>query len=94
MESSIVINNFTCEICEKGFSKKYYKDQHISTVHGEVKKFDCNVCSKKFGQKHELMSHIENNHQAKDQKCKFCAKKFSNLGKISHLLILKLALSS
>ena len=49
MESPNVIKKFTCEICEKGFSNKYYKDQHISTVHGEVKNLECNVCSKAFG---------------------------------------------
>ena len=74
MESPNVIKNFTCEICEKAFSTNNYKDQHISTVHGEVKKFGCNVCNKTFGLKNELMSHIENNHQAKNQKCKFVQK--------------------
>ena len=78
-----VIKNFTCEICEKTFSTNNSKDKHISTVHGEVKKFECNIYSKPFGLKHELMSHVENNHQAKDQKCKFCAKMFSNFGRLS-----------
>ena len=66
--------NFACEICEKAFSTNQYKDYHVRTVHGEVKKFDCNVCNKTFGLKNELMSHIENNHQAKNQKCKFVQK--------------------
>ena len=80
MESANVVKNFTCEICEKAFSTNNYKDQHIRTVHEEVKKFDCNICSKTFGLKQELMSHIENNHQAKDQKCEVCEKYFANFG--------------
>ena len=82
MESTNVIKNFICEICEKAFSNKYCRDQHISTVHGEVKRFDCNVCSKPFGQNYQLMRHIENNHKVKDQKCKFCAKRFPNFGRM------------
>ena len=58
MESPNMIKNFTCEICEKDFSTNNYKEQHISTVHGEVKKFDCNVCNKTFGQKQELNIHF------------------------------------
>ena len=75
--------NFTCEICDKAFSTNKYKDQHISTVHGEDKNFKCNVCYKTFGLKQELIIHIENNHQVKDQKCKFCAKSFVNFGRLS-----------
>ena len=48
MESPNVGGKYTCEICEKDFSTKHSKEQHISTVHGEVKKFHCNVCEKKI----------------------------------------------
>ena len=51
MDSS---KNFICEICEKTYSTTQNKDQHISIVHGEVKKFECNVCSKTFGHNIEL----------------------------------------
>ena len=37
-----------------GFQHGINKEQHISTVHGEVKKFHCNVCNKTFAMKHEL----------------------------------------
>ena len=71
-----VLKNFTCEICKKTFSTNNDKNQHISTVHGEVKIYACNVCTKTFNQKHELMSHIEKTHQPKYQKCKFFLQKF------------------
>ena len=80
----IVEQNFTCEICEKAFSTKKNKDQHVTIVHGEVKKFDCNVCDKKFGKNLDLVIHIQNNHQAKDKKCDFCAKRFANFGRLSN----------
>ena len=41
--------NFKCEICEKHFSTNSTKNEHISTIHGRVKKFVCNICSKNFG---------------------------------------------
>ena len=85
MEALNAINDFTCEICEMTYSTNNSKVQHINTVHGEVKKFYCNVCTKKFGQRHQLVNHIENNHQSlsKDIKCKFCPKKFVNLGRLT-----------
>ena len=56
MDSTNLIKNFTCEICEQAFSTNNYKKQHISNVHEELKKFICNICSKSFGSKHVAWS--------------------------------------
>ena len=40
---------FRCEICEKKFTSKYTRENHIGIIHGEEKEFECNVCSRVFG---------------------------------------------
>ena len=68
---------FECNICERGFSTNQYKNQHFSTVHGDMKMFTCNVCSQTFGHKHILANHLEIHEGKRKNKCNTCGKFFT-----------------
>ena len=71
MESSrnFTENNFKCEICEKTFSTKQRKRQHIKTHEGQ-RNYKCDSCGKSFTTSGNLKIHINVVHEGqKDHKC-------------------------
>lgn len=66
----------TCEICDKSFSLRSTKDQHIKDVHGE-KNFFCHTCGKRFGTKPQLKKHIKHSHDTTVAPCDICNKVFT-----------------
>ena len=82
MENNFENNTLNCEICEKSFARKRYKNEHKRIVHGEKKSFVCNVCGCVFGDKSGLELHTINNHLQGQRyhKCDSCGKSFTQLG--------------
>ena len=80
--NNMVVNNFKCEICDKDFSTRRSKSQHMNEIHGEGKHFVCNVCNKIFGKKNGLTIHIKNYHPGvpRNFKCDSCSKSFPQSG--------------
>ena len=62
-QKNVPKKNFRCEICEKDFTSKNSKENHLGIIHGEEKKYECNVCSRVFRNPQTLLMHIKNSHQ-------------------------------
>ena len=94
MESSNLMNDFKCEICEETFSSRKRKTYHISNVHEEVKNrikimqkgkvnHKCNSCGKSFTQSGSLNLHIKTVHEGqRSYKCDSCGKSFAKSGNL------------
>lgn len=48
---------FSCQVCFKGFSKKFRLKRHL-LIHTNDKKFVCDICSKGFSRSDKLKSHL------------------------------------
>lgn len=66
--------SFTCDICNKAFSRKDVLVRHKKTVHGR-RDFTCKSCGKSFNRGDILKRH-EKIHQEKKHKCQHCSKAF------------------
>ena len=94
MESSNLMNDFKCEICEEIFSSSKSKTNHISNVHEEVKTCikiiqkgkvypKCNSCGKSFTRSGSLNLHIKTVHEGqRSYKCDSCGKSFTESGSL------------
>ena len=56
-------NLISCYVCGKQLSSKWIVDQHIKTVHKNIKSFFCTTCNKAFTSKRSRDSHIKTVHQ-------------------------------
>ena len=64
---------FKCESCGKGFSKKCNIKPHMESVHEGKKSFKCKVCDKNFSHKHHMIRHIASVHETqKAFECESC----------------------
>lgn len=67
-------SEYTCYICKKDFTQKYYLKNHM-IVHNELKAFVCDVCGKCYRTKAVLNRHM-NVHEGKIYTCDQCGKQF------------------
>ncbi len=54
--------NYFCEICQKGFGRKYLYDEHMIVVH-EGRRFYCDYCGTGFTSKAGLHNHKKKEHE-------------------------------
>lgn len=65
-----------CDHCAMAFPFKTYLDQHIQSIHPNIKlPFSCNLCGKSFAKQMYLENHARG-HMEKLHKCKHCDKAF------------------
>ena len=68
---------FTCNQCQKTFSRKGNLATHKITHSGE-KPYHCDICQKKFAQSNNLTDHRRIHTGEKPFHCEFCKKKISS----------------
>ena len=54
---TVIISDWHCPICSKGFSVKGSVKEHIKTVHQKLRNFGCKYCGKTFGHKCNQIRH-------------------------------------
>ncbi|KAL5280783.1 MECOM family protein [Megaselia abdita] len=70
-------DEYSCELCSKGFSYRAYLLRHRALTHGEIKKYPCENCSKVFCDPSNLQRHIRAHHVgARSHACPECGKTF------------------
>ena len=57
---------FKCKICDEGFTRNFYRDQHIRSLHEKNKPFVCQHCEKAYSQNIDLKRH-QSKHQDKSE---------------------------
>jgi len=67
---------YSCEICNKLFSKKFKLVYHMR-VHTKEKPYSCEICNKSFLSKSDLVRHIRIHTNEKPYSCEICNKAFS-----------------
>ncbi|XP_047489063.1 gastrula zinc finger protein XlCGF71.1-like [Penaeus chinensis] len=72
---------FSCEICNKAFSKKKTLVQHMR-VHTKEKPFSCEICSKAFSDKGTLVKQLRVHTKEKPYSCEICRNTFSQKGSL------------
>lgn len=50
---------YTCEICNKELTQRYYLNQHMLAKHGGELKYFCPICSKGFPAQNQLNRHTK-----------------------------------
>ena len=84
-----VLENHTCEPCNKTFQNRGNLLQHAKAVH-DKETFKCEFCSKTYFWKNALNEHIKSVHKDKmiSVSCKFCRKSFeSNKNLMRHVTV-------
>lgn len=66
------VNKFSCNLCEKSFSRQWYLDTHIKKLHPKHM-LNCDNCSAAFTQGAELEAH-ERQCFVPDLQCRLCGK--------------------
>jgi len=61
----IFFKKFSCEKCEKKFSKQEELMQHHQVVHNKDLPYDCKECNQFFSNMEEMRSHLQRNHSYK-----------------------------
>lgn len=79
---------FSCDICNKGFTKSYQLSYHLKTRHQDAG-FECSSCDKKFKTTRQLITHARCHATIKKEKdlfqCEICKKVLgSKQGLVSH----------
>ena len=76
-------DGFSCEICNKTFTRKDSLTRHLVLHTGNFKWY-CDICEKGYNQKENYEKHIRV-HKGLKYRCEYCSKAFSrstNLQKI------------
>ncbi len=61
----IFFKRFSCEKCDKKFSKQEELMQHHEIVHNKDLPYDCKECNQFFSSMEEMRSHLQRNHSYK-----------------------------
>jgi KRAB domain-containing zinc finger protein len=61
----IFFKRFSCEKCEKKFSKQEDLMQHHEIVHNKDLPYDCQECNQFFSSMEEMRTHLQRNHSYK-----------------------------
>jgi hypothetical protein len=76
----VVVGPPTCGICKKTFTRTYGLTQHMSIVHGGIKKHRCGECGKSFGEFGKLARHMASVHNGvKPYECAECPMTFARI---------------
>lgn len=71
-----MLEQYTCEICENFFYRKYYFKIQKGRSHSNVKPFQCELCEKMSSCKLLLKEHFEYHVAEKKIACDECPKGF------------------
>jgi KRAB domain-containing zinc finger protein len=61
----IFLKKYSCEKCDKKFSKQEELMQHHQIVHNKDLPYDCKECNQFFSSMEEMRSHLQRNHSYK-----------------------------
>ena len=61
----IFFKRFSCEKCDKKFSKQEELMQHHEIVHDKDLPYDCKECNQFFSSMEEMRTHLQRNHSYK-----------------------------
>ena len=73
-EDRISLLPFTCDVCDKVFTKRDHLTRHKNT-HTDIRAFKCHVCDLTFKRKDKLTSHLKM-HGPINVPCNLCGKSF------------------
>eukprot|EP01083_Nonionella_stella_P259351 885615_1 len=83
----IGVKQFSCDVCQKGFSLKRNLKQHLS-IHTGMKQHCCDICQKSFHRKAHLKRHVLIHSGAKPFSCEICQRSFRQKGLLNqHIFI-------
>jgi len=86
-----VVKSYTCPACPEFISAtKKNLDEHIFSLHRELKKFSCAECDYKSNFQMNVKRHIDIKHKglSGDHLCSYCPKRFFSPAKLkSHILV-------
>lgn len=67
--------SLTCELCGKGFPRKYSLDRHLR-MHSDLRRYGCEVCGLSFTEHYRLVAHIKIHTGERPHKCELCDASF------------------
>ena len=70
------MDEYTCAVCMKSFSKKSRLKRHFLTHTGR-RPHQCTYCKKRFAQKSDLVMHVRIHTGERPFQCKICDKRFT-----------------
>ena len=73
---------FSCDQCEKKFTKKANLIRHIQSIH-EGAKYACNQCDYQASHQASLIYHNQSNHEGVKYACNQCDHQFSSQGNLN-----------
>jgi uncharacterized C2H2 Zn-finger protein len=80
-KSSARIDNWVCDVCDKGFPKKSMLERH-KAVHSDEKPYSCSECGKSFNQKSAMQLHAGIHSTVRPFQCPMCGTGFSQRGNL------------
>ena len=72
----VKMDEYTCAVCMKSFSKKSRLKRHFLTHTGR-RPHQCTYCKKRFAQKSDLVMHVRIHTGERPFQCKICDKRFT-----------------
>ena len=69
---------FSCEECNRSFTKFSDLRRHVTTIHAKLQSYDCNKCSKRYTRRDNLLKHVRVMHASEASSCIKCRKLFHN----------------
>ena len=65
-----------CSECTRRFYDKRHLENHLNSIHLNIRPYSCEVCEKRFFQKVHMQIHLKTHKEEKDHTCSLCGKSF------------------